>query len=139
MVKDKKTFRLHWSENSIEYVYGHTIAEAFKAAGYGGGAINALDHYEEVEEDKYKQYVILKGIELGNTFYSLNDPNEPEEDKCKIYTGETAYKIVGYVNSSDAAEMAIQGRLARDIPFEEIVQMGIKHTTKNMIRMMKDS
>lgn len=137
-MEDKKTFRLHWGKDSIEYAYGHTIAEAFRDAGYGGGAINALDHYEEVKEDKFKKYVILRGIKLGNTFYSSNDPNESEEDKCKMYTGETVYTIVGYVNSSDAAEMVIQGRLARDIPFNELMQMGVNRTITNMVRMMKD-
>lgn len=45
-----RTFKLHWLDGSIELVYGNTIAEAFTLAGYGGGALAALDYYEEVKE-----------------------------------------------------------------------------------------
>ena len=42
-----KTFILHWLDGSTEEVIGTDIANAFARAGYGGGAINALDHWEE--------------------------------------------------------------------------------------------
>lgn len=42
-----KTFILHWLDGKTEKVIGVTIADAFTRAGYGGGAIAALDYYEE--------------------------------------------------------------------------------------------
>ena len=49
----KKTFLLHWlGSDDIEEVNGESISEAFMLAGYGGGAINALDWYEEITETK---------------------------------------------------------------------------------------
>jgi hypothetical protein len=47
----QKTFKLHWLHGDTEFVKGNTIAEAFMLAGYGGGAIRALDWYEECAAD----------------------------------------------------------------------------------------
>ena len=44
-----KTFRLYWLDGKTEIVEGETIAKAFSNAGYGGGAIRALDYYKEVK------------------------------------------------------------------------------------------
>ena len=45
-----KTFILHWlGSNKPETIQGYDIADAFKRAGYSGGAIAALDYYEEVK------------------------------------------------------------------------------------------
>jgi hypothetical protein len=49
----KRTFILHWLGGKEETVEGegadqHTaLADAFRRAGYGGGAIRALDYWEE--------------------------------------------------------------------------------------------
>jgi hypothetical protein len=44
-----KRFKLHWIGGDTEIVDGTDIADAFRRAGYGGGAIRALDWYEELE------------------------------------------------------------------------------------------
>ena len=45
-----KTFILYWLGNlEPEKVKGYDIADAFRRAGYNGGAIAALDYYEEVK------------------------------------------------------------------------------------------
>jgi hypothetical protein len=46
-----KKFLLHWLDGKTEEASGVSIADAFRRAGYGGGAIRALDYYEEVKED----------------------------------------------------------------------------------------
>lgn len=46
----KKTFILHWLDNRTETVYGESISDAFMRAGYGAGALRALDYYEEVKK-----------------------------------------------------------------------------------------
>lgn len=43
-----RKFVLHWADGQVETVIGSSIANAFTLAGYGGGAISALDYYEEV-------------------------------------------------------------------------------------------
>ena len=46
-----KTFILHWKfDNKTETIYGESISDAFMRAGYGAGALGALDYYEEVKE-----------------------------------------------------------------------------------------
>jgi|688.fasta_scaffold1212527_1 hypothetical protein len=43
-----KTFILHWLGSSEpETIKGYDIADAFRRAGYGDGALAALDYYEE--------------------------------------------------------------------------------------------
>ena len=43
-----KRFRLFWLTGTTEDVEGNTVAEAITRAGYGRGAIQALDYYEEL-------------------------------------------------------------------------------------------
>ena len=44
-----KTFRFHWLGGKVETAKGFDVADAFRKAGYGGGAIRALDWVEEVK------------------------------------------------------------------------------------------
>lgn len=44
---DKK-FILYWLDGKTEEVTGPNIQIAFSRAGYGGGAIRALDYFKEV-------------------------------------------------------------------------------------------
>ena len=49
-----RTFRLHWLHGSTEDVTTHegtdneAVADAFRKDGYGGGAVRALDYWEEI-------------------------------------------------------------------------------------------
>ena len=45
-----KTFVLHWLDESTEKICGPDISTAFTMAGYGAGALIALDYFEEVKE-----------------------------------------------------------------------------------------
>ena len=47
-----KTFRLHWLNGDTEKIKGESISDAFTKAGYGSGALRALDWYEEIKEEK---------------------------------------------------------------------------------------
>jgi len=44
-----KKYILHWLTGKTETVEGTSIADAFNRAGYGAGALPALDWYEEVK------------------------------------------------------------------------------------------
>lgn len=52
MKKGKKKFRLYWIGGRTEIVEGDDIADAFTHAGYGAGAIRALDYSEEIKTSK---------------------------------------------------------------------------------------
>lgn len=41
----KKTYTLFWLTGKTEIITGDTPAEAMTLAGYGGGAVRALDFY----------------------------------------------------------------------------------------------
>lgn len=45
-----KKYKLHWLDNKTEIIKGFDIADAFMRAGYGAGALRALDYYEEIKE-----------------------------------------------------------------------------------------
>ena len=47
-----KTFVIHWRDGSKNEVVGPSIEAAFTAAGYGAGAVGAIDYYEEKKEDE---------------------------------------------------------------------------------------
>lgn len=42
-----KQFTLYWLDGLREIITGTSIADAFNKAGYGAGALRALDFYEE--------------------------------------------------------------------------------------------
>ncbi len=44
-----RRFILHWLHGKPETIEGYDIADAVSRAGYGGGAMRALDYWEEVE------------------------------------------------------------------------------------------
>ena len=50
-----KKFRLHWLTGCKEIVEGNDIASAMTHAGYGGGAIKALDWYEEINPSEQEK------------------------------------------------------------------------------------
>lgn len=47
-------FVLYWRDGKYEIVEGNTISEAFTHAGYGAGAIRALDFYGRGENIQYE-------------------------------------------------------------------------------------
>jgi len=60
------------------------------------------------------KYVIYRGLEVGNRFFSLNNKKEPEEEKVKLLDGTVAYKILGYANTVAEAQIKLYGRSFTD-------------------------
>ncbi|HCI57898.1 MAG TPA: hypothetical protein DFH96_03870 [Bacteroidetes bacterium] len=52
--------RLYWLNGKTEVIEGNTAAEAFTKAGYGAGALKALDFYDLGETQSY-EYNKAKG------------------------------------------------------------------------------
>ena len=50
-----KTYILHWLDGTTEEIEGNSISDAFTRAGYGAGALKALDYYEEVKDRRKEQ------------------------------------------------------------------------------------
>ena len=46
----EKTFILHWLDRKEQTIVGTDIKDAFNRAGYGAGAVAAVDYWEEVHE-----------------------------------------------------------------------------------------
>ncbi len=47
----EKTFILHWLHGEDTTITGIDIKDAFRRAGYGAGAVSALDFWEEVTDE----------------------------------------------------------------------------------------
>lgn len=50
----KKKFTLYWLDGMKEVIEGIDIANAFTRAGYGAGALAALDFHTEGEDNSYE-------------------------------------------------------------------------------------
>jgi hypothetical protein len=50
---------LHWNikGSKPEPCKGITISDAFTHAGYGGGAIGALDYFDEITQEEYNKAI----------------------------------------------------------------------------------
>lgn len=53
-MSDDPKFTLYWRTGKREVVQGRTIAEAMTLAGYGGGAVRALDFYANGDDTEYR-------------------------------------------------------------------------------------
>jgi hypothetical protein len=47
-----KKFKIHWMHGETQIIEGYTISAAFNTAGFGQGALRALDYWEEIKEGK---------------------------------------------------------------------------------------
>lgn len=61
-----KEFLLHWRDGEIDFVTGNNIADAMTKAGYGAGAIKALDFWEEARNTKNNQSLKDDGASLAS-------------------------------------------------------------------------
>lgn len=51
LVPKEKLFRFHWRGGGTNEGMGQTPEDAFSRLGFGGGAVAALDYYEEVKPE----------------------------------------------------------------------------------------
>ena len=60
-----KNYAFHWLDGTTEIVAGSSVSDAFGRAGYGSGALPALDYYEEFPtlEELRATSVLIEDIE----------------------------------------------------------------------------
>lgn len=56
------------------------------------------------------KYIILRGIDRGNRFFTLNNDPEP----TKLATGEVAYDIIGYGETMAECQFKLFGYVSTD-------------------------
>lgn len=59
-----QNFTLYWRTGKRDVFAGRNISDAFRRAGYGGGAIRALDFYADGDDDKYAWNTVTKEWDL---------------------------------------------------------------------------
>jgi hypothetical protein len=90
-----KYFRLHWRGNLADNVIsGSSIADAFKNGGFGGGALGALDYYEEIKEFSREEKPILiweeeykEFVTPGSLFIAIVRKTLAEGEEKKVAFG----------------------------------------------------
>lgn len=87
-MSDNKWFTIYWRDGSVSHIFGLTIEQAFKHAGYGGGATAAIDFYDNGISQTHwydktkKEWVKFKDIEI-----TISDFKEMTlEDLLRIMT-----------------------------------------------------
>lgn len=56
------------------------------------------------------KFILLEGLEEGNRFITVNNPDKSDDQKCRLVDGTLAYKIIGYANSVKDAQIKLYGR-----------------------------
>lgn len=58
----KQWYNFYWKDGTVDSAKGYDFCDAFRSAGYGAGALSALDYYEEAKElpFDYKEVVFIK-------------------------------------------------------------------------------
>lgn len=51
-----KNFIIYWFDGTTSSIKGNSIEDAFTKAGYGAGAVRAVDFYEEGTENTNYEY-----------------------------------------------------------------------------------
>ena len=69
-----KLYTLYWRDGKRETVSGPTLAQAMTLAGYGGGAVRALDFYANGDDHNYTW-----DSEKRNWVRVPNDEGKPRE------------------------------------------------------------
>lgn len=61
-------------------------------------------------KDAQKKFVLLEGIRNGNRFFTLNDT---ESDPTRGCTGNAWYRIIGYADTVEEAQIKLYGKEPR--------------------------
>ena len=83
----------------LEYMENRLLKKLYKRID----AVAALE-LERIENLKY-EFVLLKGIEQGNRFFTSNHIR-PE----RIWNGKTAYEIIGFADTIEEAQQKLYNR-----------------------------
>ncbi len=69
---EKKTFTLFWLTGDSELVKGYDIAHAITSAGYGAGAMGALDFHAPGDQKKDYTWDPIKKTWKSNNIQTIN-------------------------------------------------------------------
>jgi len=51
-MKNSKKFKIHWLDGKTQTIEGRDFKDAFMRAGYGAGAVRAIDFYNVIKDTK---------------------------------------------------------------------------------------
>ena len=78
-------FTIYWLSGDREVMKGLSIEDAFRKAGYGGGAVNAIDCYKEGVDDGYRWDIDAKTwVEKERTVIKIEDIRDGTVDAAAL-------------------------------------------------------
>jgi hypothetical protein len=100
-------YRVEWRDGKIEYIRGESISDAFMKAGYGGGAVKAIDNWCEAKElpMELKTMLLIEGGSKGSEISKGSEFHR--QALAKIDVANKKVTIVCYNNRWDC-EVAIE-------------------------------
>jgi len=92
-------FRYYWFTGNVEILSGKDSADALNKAGYGAGALRALDYFEQVKDENRENddILLLDGQTIIRTIRDVQ-----EIDPCRI-----GYFIKNRVTRFCASDIAV--------------------------------
>jgi hypothetical protein len=98
---EKKTLEYKFVSNISDHIY-YLEATLMKSI------FDKIDDVAKVETERFEnlkyEFVLLKGLERGNRFFTTNSIR-PE----RLWNGEIGYKILGYANTVEGAQQKLYG------------------------------
>ena len=62
------------------------------------------------DKREHDKFVLMEGLAEGNRFFTTNNPDETELEKCTLVNGHVAYRILEYADSTKEAQLKLSGR-----------------------------
>lgn len=96
-----KTFKFVWNDGKVNYGFGEDVADAAIKLGIQGGALAAMDYYDEVSDDDLSNIDLIKEV-ISKTTKVPPNVGCPfakgcwykENNKCSVYLkGTTDFSI----------------------------------------------
>ncbi|QVD49170.1 hypothetical protein LUCX_100 [Xanthomonas phage vB_XciM_LucasX] len=87
---NESAFTLYWKDGRREIIVGEDIADAFHKAGYGSGALGALDWYDQLPSDTHRWDADSKDWvkRTPNRFSDINSPEKISSAMIQSYLEE---------------------------------------------------
>jgi hypothetical protein len=116
-------FIIYWRHGRLNTIEGDSIEQAFTNAGYGAGAVAAIDFYDSGEEIKYNWNKAEKDWDRKTPIIDVNafSKTEPEGKTCLQFM-QWVFRDL-YLNVFKSFDPIPKGEAAKDLSNGEIRRM----------------
>ena len=108
----KPTVKFHTCPEGRENYQTAKVTALLENGGlYLSRDLHGCRYWNEEDVDATdKKFVLLEGFAVRNRFFTINDPNEPFEEKRKLKNGDVVYSVLGFADTVKEAQIKLYGR-----------------------------